>query len=470
MKSTDFTHREKRYGMKRVTKRIMWTFAIGQLGWSILAGIITNWLVYFYQVDNELIDLGHKIYVSQGTVILGIFTITGVITAFGRIFDAFTDPLIASASDRSRNPKGRRIPFMRVAAFPFAFFTVMVFVSPTSSVGLANNAWLFVSVILFYFFMTLYCTPYNALIPELGKNQNDKINISTFISVTFILGTALAYGAPFIWDTLISTGLERMTAIRMTFLGLAGLALVFMLIPTFVIREKDFVNYVPSESKAFESLLKTFKNRNFRIFVISDILYWIALTLFQIGLPFFIVSLLKLEESMISLLFIVMTMTSFLFYFPVNVISKRIGKKRMVIYAFVMFAFAFVVAAFAGLTPVSNLLYGFIIAILAAMPMAILGILPQAIIADIAQYESVVTNENREGMFFAARTFAFKLGQSLSLLLFTSVATIRTDVGLGYRIALMLAIAFSIAGASVLTFYDEKKVLEKIKESDVIEG
>jgi glycoside/pentoside/hexuronide:cation symporter, GPH family len=102
--------------------------------------------------------------------------------------------------------------------------------------------------------------------------------------------------------------------------------------------------------------------------------------------------------------------------------------------------------------------------------MAILGILPQAIIADIAQYESVVSKENREGMFFAARTFAFKLGQSLSLLLFTSVATIRTDVGLGYRIALMLAIAFSLAGAAVLTFYDEKKVLERIRESDVIEG
>ncbi|MFP4186655.1 MAG: MFS transporter [Acholeplasmataceae bacterium] len=456
--------------MKRVSKRIMWTFAIGQLGWSILAGIITNWLVYFYQVDDELLDLGHHVYVSQGTVVLGVFTITGVITAFGRIFDAFTDPLIASWSDRSHSPRGRRIPFMRIAAFPFAFFTVMVFVSPTPSVGLANNAWLFFSVILFYFFMTLYCTPYNALIPELGRNQNDKINISTFISVTFIIGTAFAYGAPFIWDTLISAGIERMSAIRMTFIGLSALALLFMLIPAFLIRERDYVRYVPSESKAFESLLKTFRNRDFRIFVASDILYWIALTLFQIGLPFFIVSLLELEESMISLLFIVVTMTSFLFYFPVNLISKRIGKKRMVIYAFLMFAFAFVVAAFSGLVPGSNLVYGFIIAVLAAMPMAILGILPQAIVADIAQYDSIVTRENREGMFFAARTFAFKLGQSLSLLLFTSVATIRTEIGLGYRIALMLAIAFSVAGAVILTAYDEKKVLTGIGKSDVIEG
>ena len=27
----------------------VWAFAVGQLGWALLSGIISNWLVYFYQ-------------------------------------------------------------------------------------------------------------------------------------------------------------------------------------------------------------------------------------------------------------------------------------------------------------------------------------------------------------------------------------------------------------------------------------
>ena len=34
--------------MKRLTKAQMWIFAVGQLGWSILGGIINTWLVTFY--------------------------------------------------------------------------------------------------------------------------------------------------------------------------------------------------------------------------------------------------------------------------------------------------------------------------------------------------------------------------------------------------------------------------------------
>ena len=56
--------------------------------------------------------------------------------------------------------------------------------------------------------------------------------------------------------------------------------------------------------------------------------------------------------------------------------------------------------------------------------MALLGIIPQAIVADVAEEDAIVTGEKREGMFFAARTFAMKLGQSIAMLVFTSLAII----------------------------------------------
>jgi len=444
--------------MKTVTKRVMWIFAVGQFGWSILSGIIVNWLVYFYQPADEILAQGHTIYVSQGKVILGVLTIVGAIVALGRIFDAFTDPWIASKSDRSNHKLGRRIPFMRYAALPFALFTVLIFVMPSNEISVLNNIWLVVSVLLFYLFMTIYCTPYNALIPELGKTQNDKINISTFISITFILGQALAFSSPFIWSMFIDGGMERIPAIRLTFAILSGLALILMLIPAFLIREKDYSNTRPTQSKTFESLVKTFKNKNFRIFISSDISYWLALTIFQTGLSFFVVDLLKLEEGMISTLFLAMTFVSFLFYIPVNIMAKKLGKKKLVVLAFMLFALVFVFTSFSGLMSFSPTIQGYMIAVGAAIPMAVLGILPQAIVADIAQAESKTTGENREGMFFAARTFSFKLGQSIAILIFTSLATIGDGNGFLY-----VAVAFTLIGAFILSTYNEKKVLEVLE-------
>ena len=40
---------------KLATTKVLWLFAIGQLGWSLLSGIITNWLVYFYQPGQEFL-------------------------------------------------------------------------------------------------------------------------------------------------------------------------------------------------------------------------------------------------------------------------------------------------------------------------------------------------------------------------------------------------------------------------------
>ena len=93
---------------KRLTKKQMIIFAIGQLGWSLLSGIISAWLVTFYLPSSNDIDAGAIQYIKPGLIIGGFMTLLGLITALSRIFDAVTDPLIASLSDRSKNPKGQQ--------------------------------------------------------------------------------------------------------------------------------------------------------------------------------------------------------------------------------------------------------------------------------------------------------------------------------------------------------------------------
>ena len=124
--------------MKRLTKKQMIIFAIGQLGWSILSGIIGAWFVTFYLPTEGDIKAGAHQFIQPGLVILGFLTILGLITALSRVFDAITDPLIANLSDRSQNPKGRRIPFMQKAAIPLSIVTVLLFMMTT--VAMADGA------------------------------------------------------------------------------------------------------------------------------------------------------------------------------------------------------------------------------------------------------------------------------------------------------------------------------------------
>ena len=443
--------------MKTLTKGKMWCFAIGQFGWSLLSALITNWLVYFYQPNADSIAEGQTLFIPQGRVIFGIATVIGGIAALGRIFDAVTDPLIANLSDRSKNPRGRRIPFMQKIAIPFALVTALVWMAPVNGVSAVNCIWLLVTLLLFYLFMTTYCTPYNALISELGTTQDTRISISTYISVTFLLGSAIGYAAPYIWGALVPS-FGRVMAIRITFIILSVIGLIALFVPTFTINEKDYVTTVPSNDNAFDSLVKTFKNGDFRVFVGSDVLYFVGLTIFQTGLPFFITALMKLPETMTTILYVGMTLLSFVCYPLVNYLAHRMNKKKLVLIGFVGLSCAYIITAISGLMG-AGMVFGILVVVVAAFPMAILGILPQAIVADIAQADAMTTGENREGMFFAARTFAFKMGQSISMLLFTAFASISPETGFGYRIAAIVAAGICLAGALVLSRYDEKKVL-----------
>lgn len=448
--------------MKSLSTRKIWLFAAGQFGWSLLSGLISNWLVYFYQPDEASIAQGQTLFIPQGLVVFGIFTLIGGITAFGRLFDAFTDPWIASLSDRCTSEKGRRIPFLKWASLPLALSTVLVFWSPVNENSWINAAFLFAMVMAYYLSITAYCTPYNALIPELGHDQQERLNISTVISFTFIAGTAVAYLAPVIWGTLIPV-FGRVNAIRVTFAAMAIIAFLCMQIPVWSIREKDYVNTVPSQDTAFSSLVSTFRNGEFRKFVGSDIFYWIAITMFQTGLPFFVTSLLKLPETMTTIYFVGMTALSLIFYIPINKLAPRLGKKKLILGAFGIFILSFLYTGFLGqITLIPSNIQGFILMVTASLPMAVFGILPQAVVADIAQSDARRTGNNREGMFYASRTFAFKLGQSLSMLLFTAISTIGTSSGTGYRLAAFIAAAFCLLGGIVFLFYNEHKINQSL--------
>ena len=71
----------------------------------------------------------------------------------------------------------------------------------------------------------------------------------------------------------------------------------------------------------------------------------------------------------------------------------------------------------------------YILLLSASFPLASLGILPNAILAEIAQRDAKRTGENREGMFFAVKYLFVKLGQTMGIALFAFLTVYGRDPG-----------------------------------------
>ncbi|QFJ54501.1 MFS transporter [Pseudobutyrivibrio xylanivorans] len=445
--------------LKPITNKLLWIFALAQFGWSLLSGVVSNWMVYYYTGTPSEQNPNTGIFASGITQdpIFFKLTLFGLVLAVGRIFDAITDPLIAGWSDRSNYKGGRRIPFMRMMAIPFTLCTIGLFTVPQTSNIALNDTALFILLMVFYLFMTMFCTPYTALIAELGDTQQHRINVSTYISFTFIVGQSISFLLPNLAGALTGT-FGQQGSIRMAVAIMATIACLAMLFPAFYINERDYIDSKPSDTKPFTSLIRTFSNDQFRRFVASDVIYFFALTLFQTGLAFYETQLMEIEDTYTFLLTATMTFISVCLYPAVNILAKKIGKKQLIIIGFFAYSVVFLITTLCGV----GLVWGFIVAVTAAIPMAILGILPQACVADVAELTRLQTGEDRSGMFFAARTFAFKMGQAIAMVVFTSVTISGTKQS--YRTTALIAFVTCFIGACIFFTFNEKQILGQIRE------
>lgn len=440
---------------KELTKKIKFCYALGQMGWSILSGLVVVWLVWFYfPPENTNIAA----YIPREAV-LGVFTIIGIITMLGRLMDAVTDPLIASLSDGSKNPKGRRIPFMAKASVPFAVLTVLIFWSPVGSTSWINVLFLAVMLLSYYIFFTLYVTPYYALIAELSHTAEDRIDLSTFTALTWFIGYIIASAASYIWKIFEGMGLPLVTSIRVTFIILAAVALVLLLVPVLTINEKDYVNSTPTVMKPVEAVKQTFKNRNFLIFEIFFLAYNIALTVFQTGNVYYVTVLLGLDETAVTYVTLGSGLCTFLFYPVVNIVSKKIGKKRLCIVGMICLVLSYFYCAFLGKMPLPVVVQVVIFAVIVGIGLSIFGILPNAMVADIATIDARKTHQSKEGMYYAVQTFMSKLGQMIAMVIFSSLLLLGKDAGhdLGVRLTGVTAAIIGIVALFIFFRYKEEQ-------------
>ncbi|HKL85776.1 MAG TPA: MFS transporter [Treponemataceae bacterium] len=447
-------------------------YALGQLGWSLGSYGAANFLTQYYLPFNENGVALYPKMINQGYVI-GVLTVIGLSLWFGRVFDAVTDPLIAVLSDRSKSRFGRRRSFMATAALPFALFSVLCFVplfgSGANANTFANGVWLFVCITFLYWFMTMYVTPFFAWMSELGHDPDERLQLSTMISITWAVGAMIGAQAPVFQGMFQATGKTAQHSFQLTMAVFGVLSFILMILPVIFIDENRYCASVPSDEGFFTSIGTVLKDKNFFVFTLSDFAYWISLYFINTGLMYYITVLLGLPKEVYSSLFLVMFGISFLFYIPVNLIAKKVGRRKLLIIAFCLFGLLFAFCSLFGLMPIPVMVQAVIAALLAAIPLAIFGILPNAMISDMAEAWSIETGQHKAGVFFGFRTFMSKMGQSLGAVILPSLVMIGAQhnsgtgaqdiVGAsGVRLTTIFAFTFCVVGVLLLLQYDEKKV------------
>ena len=153
--------------------------------------------------------------------------------------------------------------------------------------------------------------------------------------------------------------------------------------------------------------------------------------------------------------------------------SKKYGKKTMLVIASiiftVVFAFIFFGDKLAALVPGNELYLGLFMGVVVAFPFAAINILPQSVMSDIIQKDSIENGVNREGIFSASKTCVEKIAYSLAMVVVSSVLAIGAPRGesvgmIGVKLTGVFAGLFSLVSLIFFIFYDEKAVTKVIDE------
>jgi GPH family glycoside/pentoside/hexuronide:cation symporter len=264
------------------------------------------------------------------TTWLGFINIISIVLFCGRAFDSIIDPFLANLSDKSTNKLGRRIPFMRYSFIPLSIFYALIFLPMYGSPHGFNIAWLAVTQLIFYFFYGMYTISYNALLADMSTDDKTKLNLSTAQSVGFMLGILFASSTTVTTKLFMNIGLthDRLVAYQYSIIALNLIAMVCLGVAAFLIDEKKYAQPAKYSGGVFTNLKTTLKNGNFRIFILADMFYFMAIAIIGAGLLYYLKAMLKLDEAVGGAFMLGMVIITLAFYTLVHWLSPRSVRKK----------------------------------------------------------------------------------------------------------------------------------------------
>ena len=366
----------------------------------------------------------------------------GTFILLSRVAEAVIGPMVGHWSDACRSRSGRRLPFIRRALIPWGLAIFLLWNPPFPAGHWINNVYIFAAIMIYLFLYNLVVTPYLSLLPEITSDLGERVDMAT-IQAVFLMVSALTFA-------LMGTVLEKGGWAVMS--GTVVLiTIVFMLPVAAVIRERPRPQ-TQTEDRIpfFHGLRLTLRNRAFLFMVISTSLYWFGLDIIMKLLPLWVTGYLGERKDMVTILLLPFLVMNVLFFFVINVLSKRFGKYPMLLATFLATGGSFLLLPCVGYVPFgSPLIQTGIVIGLIGMAVAGFMLLPFALLSDVVDYDERLTGRRREAIYFGFQGTFQKITLGCSSFTFGQLAYVGGESTVsvsGLRLVAALAGVASLIG------------------------
>ena len=331
----------------------------------------------------------------------------GVVLLVSRIFDAVTDQLVGYWSDRTRGRFGPRKPWL-IAGAPLMMLAVAFLFNPGPDAGILYFAgW----SLLFYFGYTLIYVPHLAWASELSADYSGRSRVFTFYSVISQTGQLLIFGAPFVLHWMSVLDSSEMNAAYMKVLVWCFLAMipVVILIAVWLAPKGEKPISDPIDFRTvFASLLR---NRLLLRYLTTFLLYGLSAGMFSALVIVYFDSYMGIPE-LFSLALIAMVIVSIVSLYPWMKVVERFGKHRPWAWSWIgsivtVPLLALFPPGHASFIPVT------IIFVLYAFWESVSNVVAQSILADLVDYDALITGTDKAGSFYALQGLMVKVAAAI---------------------------------------------------------
>ena len=405
------------------------------VSYAIVDQIFAQWILYFYLPPE---NSGLKPFLTPVLISLAL--------AISRVVDMISDPVVGYLSDKFNSRWGRRIPFIAVGAIPLAITTVAFFYPPMIS---EKGTFIYLALIgsLFFTFYTIVGAPYNALIPEIGENSEERLDLSTWQSVFRLLYSAVAMILPGVLIKYFGKG-DTLVGIRGMVISLSILCVLGLYVTVFLVPEKKYSRPVEHVGNIKEILKEVVKDKDFRNYLLGLLFFFVGFNSLRAMMNYYVEDIMGYGKETITIASALLFGASALFFYPVNKLSRKFGYRKIMLGSLI--GLIILTIALSLLGKVIPVKYGFLIFGLLGIPISGAAfIFPPAMMSDISEKISKRINNRIEGVCFGIQGFFLKMAFLVSIVVLPLMLVLRgsgevTKFGI-YSSAIFSAVSFVIS-------------------------
>ncbi len=421
------------------SRRLLYGFGSG--GHGILDNLFGVYFLFFLLPP---VESGLPERVGNRTLLLGL-TLAGLIVLCGRVTHALAEPWIAWWSDRLDLPFGRRRFFLASGPLPLVLSCLLLFLPPKAFPHALNLAWEVAALGLFFVFYTWFLLPYLALISELSGSHQERIALTTLQAAMALAGALVVMvGLPILWSWsgsfLLSVG------------ACCALALPLLLAPAMVVDESRAGPARPASLPFWTSVRRTLDNRAFLLYLVAKICLFTAFNIMRAIIAYYPVVLLGRRQEFQAVLMGAVMASAAVGFALLKPLARRCSSKVLLASALLLLALVLPLGLVIGRAGPWAVPLAVAQMVLLGWPVAVLLVVPNAMVADLAEADGRTHGDRREGMFFGIQGFFVKIAYGLAAVLigflfaaFGKDAARPLGVGLAGAVAALLGLVGLVA-------------------------